>query len=228
MESSSADFRICRIRKQIYPKRFRIEELCTSGSPPPVGSVMHAYEQQERLHPCRVRWFGNSPDRLCDPFERVVDSIRAAIRDIVSDQTAQISFVQNECVVEELSTEICYPTLGHSILPGERGADPFRYNRAGAQEIGDILTKFAITIHNHSAYICQVSRHGFELILVQNEPKAGKGRVFISIDDEQEKSLRSDIREKGIEASDSLWGMPIIEILDRDRNELFFSPPERT
>jgi catechol 2,3-dioxygenase-like lactoylglutathione lyase family enzyme len=78
------------------------------------------------------------------------------------------------------------------------------------------------------AYICQVSRHGFELILAQNEPKAGKGRVFISIDDEQERALRSDIKEQGIEASDSLWGMPIIEILDPDRNELFFSPPKRT
>jgi|SRR2546421_11656284 len=75
------------------------------------------------------------------------------------------------------------------------------------------------------AYVCQVSRSGFELILAQDEVKAGNGRVFISLDSEQEKALRKEIEERKIEASDSRWGMPIIEILDLDENELFFSPP---
>ena len=75
------------------------------------------------------------------------------------------------------------------------------------------------------AYVCQVSRSGFELILVQDEVKAGNGRVFISLDSEQEKALRKEIEERKIEASDSRWGMPIIQILDLDENELFFSPP---
>jgi len=77
-----------------------------------------------------------------------------------------------------------------------------------------------------SAYVCQVSRSGFELILAENKSRAGNGRVFIALDSEQEKALRKEIGEKGIEARDSYWGMPIIEILDPDRNELFFSPPE--
>ena len=75
------------------------------------------------------------------------------------------------------------------------------------------------------AYICQVSRSGFELILAQDEVKAGNGRVFISLDSEQEKALRKEIEERRFEASDSRWGMPIIQILDLDKNELFFSPP---
>lgn len=75
------------------------------------------------------------------------------------------------------------------------------------------------------AYVCQVSRNGFELILAQDESRAGMGRVFISLDQEQEKSLRKEIEEKKIEANDSRWGMPIIQILDIDKNELFFSPP---
>lgn len=75
------------------------------------------------------------------------------------------------------------------------------------------------------AYVCQVSRLGFELILAQAEVKAGNGRVFISLDSEQEKALRKEIEEKSIEARDSRWGMPIIEILDLDKNELFFSLP---
>lgn len=73
--------------------------------------------------------------------------------------------------------------------------------------------------------VCQVSRDGFELILVQDKQKAGKGRVFISLNPEQEQALRREIAEKGINAKDSRWGMPIIEILDIDKNELFFSPP---
>ena len=75
------------------------------------------------------------------------------------------------------------------------------------------------------AFVCQVSRYGFELILVTDEARAGNGRVFISLDAEQEKELRMEIKEQRIEASDSRWGMPIIEILDIDKNELFFSPP---
>ena len=75
------------------------------------------------------------------------------------------------------------------------------------------------------AHVCQVSRSGFELILAQDGVKAGKGRVFISLDSEQGNALRKEIEERQIEASDSHWGMPIIQILDLDENELFFSPP---
>lgn len=74
-------------------------------------------------------------------------------------------------------------------------------------------------------FVCQVSRDGFELILAQDPQKAGQGRVFISLNSEQEQALRREITEKGIEARDSHWGMPIIEMVDLDQNELFFSPP---
>ena len=75
------------------------------------------------------------------------------------------------------------------------------------------------------AYVCQVSRSGFELILAQDADKAGNGRVFISLDSEQEEALRKEIEERNIEPSDSHWGMPILQILDLDKNELFFSLP---
>ena len=75
------------------------------------------------------------------------------------------------------------------------------------------------------AFVCQVSRPGFELILCQNPDKAGKGRVFIAVDSKQEADLRKEIEERKIDASDSWWGMPIIQILDLDKNELFISLP---
>ena len=77
------------------------------------------------------------------------------------------------------------------------------------------------------AFDCQVSRPGFELILAEDKSKAGYGRTFISLDKNQEDALRGQIQERKIEARDSWWGMPIIQILDPDGNELFFSPPSK-
>ena len=75
------------------------------------------------------------------------------------------------------------------------------------------------------AYVLQVSHNGFELILAQDEVRAGHGRVFISLNPEQEKALRASITERSIAFRETLWGMPVIEILDIDNNQLFFSPP---
>lgn len=74
-------------------------------------------------------------------------------------------------------------------------------------------------------YVCQVSRHDFELILAVDASKAGHGRVFISLDAEQVAALRRDFEINEVDARDSRWGMPIIEVLDPDRNELYFSLP---
>jgi len=75
------------------------------------------------------------------------------------------------------------------------------------------------------ADVCQVSRHGFELILAQNATRAGSGRVFISLNHEQEKALRKDIEDWSIDARETQWGIPVVETMDPDGNELLFAPP---
>jgi catechol 2,3-dioxygenase-like lactoylglutathione lyase family enzyme len=75
------------------------------------------------------------------------------------------------------------------------------------------------------AFVCQVKRNGFELILAQDAEKAGHGRVFISLDDEQTGALRSDLAQRSVPLRESHWGMPVIETFDLDGNELVFSPP---
>ena len=75
------------------------------------------------------------------------------------------------------------------------------------------------------AFVCQVRRDGFELILAQDADKAGRGRVFISLDEGQTQALRADIEKRRIPIRETHWGMPVIEILDIDGNEIFFSPP---
>jgi catechol 2,3-dioxygenase-like lactoylglutathione lyase family enzyme len=78
------------------------------------------------------------------------------------------------------------------------------------------------------AVVCQMSRSGFEVILAaQDETKAGHGRIFVSIDHEQEAALRQQIAANGLIASDDYWGMPVIVIEDPDGNQLLFSPPTR-
>jgi catechol 2,3-dioxygenase-like lactoylglutathione lyase family enzyme len=79
------------------------------------------------------------------------------------------------------------------------------------------------------AFVFQVSLFGFQLILNQvqrdTENRAGHGRVFVGVDDEQGNVLQMHIKDKGIETSIIHWGNQTLVIRDPDGNELFFSLP---
>jgi catechol 2,3-dioxygenase-like lactoylglutathione lyase family enzyme len=81
------------------------------------------------------------------------------------------------------------------------------------------------------AFVFEVSLFGFQLILNQTEPgtedRAGHGRVFIGLDDDQVDGFRRHVREKGIQTEVVPWGAPTLVIRDLDGNELFFWLPER-
>lgn len=83
---------------------------------------------------------------------------------------------------------------------------------------------------NGRAFVCEVSLFGFQLILNQIEDwtrdRAGKGRVFIGLDDVQAPALLRHIRGKAIRGTRFHWGQPTLVIKDRDQNELFFWLPE--
>lgn len=80
------------------------------------------------------------------------------------------------------------------------------------------------------AFVFQVSLQGFKLILNQTEPdtghRAGLGRIFVGIDDDQADAFHQHIAEKGIRTSTIHWGAPTLVIRDLDGNELFFWLPE--
>lgn len=80
------------------------------------------------------------------------------------------------------------------------------------------------------AYVFEVSLMGFQLILNQTDPsteaRAGHGRVFIGLDDDQVIPLRKHFEEQGIELSVVQWGAPTLAIRDLDENELFFGLSE--
>ena len=80
------------------------------------------------------------------------------------------------------------------------------------------------------AYVFQVSLHGFELIVNQTdtptEDRAGHGRLFIGLDDDQVDAFRKHIDDNGIKTTVVQWGNPTLVIRDLDENELFFWLPE--
>lgn len=89
------------------------------------------------------------------------------------------------------------------------------------------------TFHEEGRTIVfQVSLFGFELILNQTEDRtqarAGHGRVFIGLDDDQGEPLRKHLVERGIQTERIDWGRPTLLIKDLDGNELFFWLPNDT
>ena len=75
-------------------------------------------------------------------------------------------------------------------------------------------------------YVVQVSLFGLQIILNQKETpideRAGHGRIFIGLDDDQSTVILQHIRTKGISAEYTQWGAPTMAIYDLDRNEIFF------
>jgi catechol 2,3-dioxygenase-like lactoylglutathione lyase family enzyme len=80
------------------------------------------------------------------------------------------------------------------------------------------------------AFVFQVSLFGFQLILNQaedlNEKRAGCGRAFIGLGDDQLESFRKHIQEHNIQTAIVRWGEPTVAITDIDENELFFWLPD--
>lgn len=78
--------------------------------------------------------------------------------------------------------------------------------------------------------VFQVSLLGFELILNQvgdrTRRRAGHGRVFIGLEDDQGEPLRQHIAARGIQTLRVEWGRPTLVIRDLDLNELFFWMPD--
>jgi catechol 2,3-dioxygenase-like lactoylglutathione lyase family enzyme len=78
-------------------------------------------------------------------------------------------------------------------------------------------------------FVCQVSLFGFELILneidARTHARAGHGRVFIGLDDDQGEPLRQHIATHAIATHRVEWGRPTLVIKDLDDNEIFFWVP---
>lgn len=74
--------------------------------------------------------------------------------------------------------------------------------------------------------VAQVRREDCTLLLnSQQAEKAGRGRMFISIDPEPLAQLRTEFEQRGAPVRDGWWGYPTLIVEDSDGNELFFPYP---
>jgi catechol 2,3-dioxygenase-like lactoylglutathione lyase family enzyme len=68
--------------------------------------------------------------------------------------------------------------------------------------------------------VCQVDRSDCEIILTE-EPRRDKSRVFLELDAEGLAEIRREIDERRIPHTMTWWGYDVIRIADPDGNELF-------
>jgi catechol 2,3-dioxygenase-like lactoylglutathione lyase family enzyme len=102
-------------------------------------------------------------------------------------------------------------------------ADADRSRRYYTEHLG-----FSLDWDSHDG-VFQVSLFGFELILNEvgdrTRTRAGQGRLFIGLEDDQGEPLRKHLVDHGIQTLRVEWGRPTLVIRDVDANELFFWMP---
>lgn len=76
------------------------------------------------------------------------------------------------------------------------------------------------------ALVGEVTREDCKILLNCQQPeKAGKARMFISIDLEPLKALRAEFENRGAPVRYGWWGYDTMIVEDPDGNELFFPYP---
>jgi catechol 2,3-dioxygenase-like lactoylglutathione lyase family enzyme len=72
----------------------------------------------------------------------------------------------------------------------------------------------------------EVAREDCTLLLSCQEPQRnGHGRMFISLDPEPFRRLKSEFEERGAPVKAGWWGYELMVVADPDGNELFFPHP---
>ena len=110
--------------------------------------------------------------------------------DAIPDQTAQMSVIADDQVIEKLSAATSDPAFRNSILPGTCRAYASRFHAGSCQQIGHLLAKLAVTIQNHVAVGKQVRK-----CLPQLPHYPGAGRVFRDIEMDYPASTVFDDKE---------------------------------
>ncbi len=79
--------------------------------------------------------------------------------------------------------------------------------------------------HEHGkVLVAQVSRNDIEIILNHDVSRAGSGRIYFELLDEQVQSLVDELGTDSPLLTHMSWGVPVTAITDPDGNQLYFSP----
>ena len=100
-------------------------------------------------HSCIRSWIplGRSSVRrvLC---QGIVSAIFVVVIDVITHEPEQMSFVQHDHMVQDLSTATPNPSFRDSILPGRLDARPLRFQAGRVQKSDDPGIKFGIAVQN--------------------------------------------------------------------------------
>jgi uncharacterized glyoxalase superfamily protein PhnB len=79
---------------------------------------------------------------------------------------------------------------------------------------------------NDTILVGEVKRGDCTLLLNCQQPtKTGRGRMFISLDIEDFRTLRTEFEKRGAPVKEGWWGSDMMIVEDPDGNELFFPVP---
>jgi catechol 2,3-dioxygenase-like lactoylglutathione lyase family enzyme len=70
--------------------------------------------------------------------------------------------------------------------------------------------------------VCQVNHGECEIILCEDAPRAGRGRLFVELAAEALSALRHELAERSVATRETWWGSDVVQVDDPDGNELFF------
>jgi catechol 2,3-dioxygenase-like lactoylglutathione lyase family enzyme len=76
--------------------------------------------------------------------------------------------------------------------------------------------------------VAQVQRGDCEIIVYRDPDRAGHGRLFLELLEDELKAFRAESEARSIPMREILWGYPCFEIRDPDGNELLIWQGEQT
>ena len=112
------------------------------------------------------------------------------IRDVISDQTAQMNVIEDDQVIEKLSATASDPAFRDSILPRACRAYACGFHAAGCKQLGYLLAKLGIPIQDRIAV-----RTRFRKCFPQLLHYPWTGRVFRDVEMEDPASTLLDDEE---------------------------------
>ena len=114
--------------------------------------MVQATEARHRSHICascrlRLDW----PLVRGVFLERVMNSVLLVVTHIITQEPDQMSFVQRDDMVQDLSATTSHPSFRGSILPRRLDARPFRLKARRLQKRDDVSIEFRIAVEDHIA-----------------------------------------------------------------------------
>jgi hypothetical protein len=114
-------------------------------------------------------------------FQRIVRSIFVIVVHVISDQSAEMLFVQRDDVVENLSPATSHPSFRDSVLPGRLHARTLQVQSGCSQEGDDVGVKLRVPIEDEvtigGGFVAcgiQKSLHLDRLCIPGSRPTAGR------------------------------------------------------